>query len=161
MDWEAIRDAAKRGDLDSIPADLYCRYYGSFKRIATEHLQPVAVERRVVVYWGFTGVGKSRRAWDEAGLEAYPKDPRTKFWDGYRDQKYVVMDEFRGAIDIGHILRWFDRYPTIVEVKGSSTVLKAERFWITSNLHPRMWYPGLDDATLDALLRRIEIINMV
>ena len=56
-----------------------------------------------------------------------PKDPRTKFWDGYRNQENVVIDEFRGAIDIAHILRWFDRYPVIVEVKGSSVVLSAKK----------------------------------
>jgi hypothetical protein len=112
----------------------------------------------VVVYWGPTGTGKSRRSWDEAGLDAYPKDPRTKFWDGYRGHKHVVMDEFRGAIDIGHILRWFDRYPTIVEVKGSSTVLKAEKIWITSNLNPLEWYKELDEATYLALYRRIKIV---
>jgi len=70
------------------------------------------------------------------------------------------MDEFRGAIDIGHLLRWLDRYPVIVEVKGSSAVLKAEKIWITSNLHPREWYPLLDEATYLALERRL-IINKI
>ena len=114
----------------------------------------------MVCYWGATGTGKSRRAWDEAGLDAYPKDPRTKFWDGYRGQEHVVMDEFRGAIDIGHILRWLDRYPVIVEVKGSSVVLKASKIWITSNLHPRSWFMELDEITYLALERRLEIIKI-
>jgi len=93
-------------------------------------------------------------------MDAYPKDPRTKFWDGYRAHRNVVMDEFRGSIDIGHMLRWMDRYPVIVEVKGSSAVLQAEKIWITSNLHPREWYPGLDNATYLALERRMEIIRI-
>lgn len=62
-----------------------------------------------------------------------------------------------GAIDIGHMLRWMDRYPVIVEIKGSSVVLKATTIWLTSNLHPREWYPGLDAATFDALCRRMEV----
>jgi len=33
---------------------------------------------------GRTGTGKSRRAWDLAGFGSYPKDPCTKFWDGYQ-----------------------------------------------------------------------------
>ena len=65
------------------------------KRIANDHIEPVAIEREVVCYWGTTGTGKSRRAWDEAGLQAYPKDPRTKFWCGYRDHEHVIIDEFR------------------------------------------------------------------
>lgn len=34
--------------------------------------------REVHCFWGTTGSGKSFRAWAEAGLDAYPKDPRTK-----------------------------------------------------------------------------------
>lgn len=117
----------------------------------------VAIERSVSVFWGATGSGKSRRAWEQAGLDAFPKDPRTKFWDGYRGQQHVVIDEFRGGIDIAHMLRWLDRYPVIIEVKGSSTVLKATKVWITSNLHPQDWYPDLDQATKQALLRRLDI----
>lgn len=159
VDWEIIRTNAKRGRLDDIPPDVYCRLYGNFKRIAVDHMEPIGVERTITVYWGRTGTGKSRRAWDEAGLNAYPKDPRTKFWDGYRNHQHVVMDEFRGGIDIAHILRWFDRYPVVVEVKGSSVVLAATHIWITSNIDPRRWYPDLDEETLAALLRRLHIVE--
>lgn len=105
------------------------------------------------------GTGKSRRAWEEAGLEAYSKDPRSKFWDGYQGEKNVIVDEFRGGIDISHILRWTDRYPVRVEIKGASRPLEAERLWFTSNVDPRMWYPELDQATIDALIRRINIVH--
>lgn len=123
-------------------------------------MAPIGIERKVVVYWGPTGSGKSRRAWDEAGILAYPKDPRSKFWDGYNGQEHVVIDEFRGGIDISHILRWFDRYPVVVEVKGSAVILKAKKIWLTSNLHPDNWYIELDIETKEALKRRLEIINI-
>lgn len=157
-DWDAIYSSAQRGQLEDIPADVLVRNYNAIKRITADNLQPVAIEREIVVFWGHTGTGKSRRAWAEAGLEAYPKDPRSKFWDGYRDQKHVVVDEFRGGIDVSHMLRWLDRYPVIVEIKGSSVVLRATKIWITSNLDPRLWYPDLDIDTQKALLRRLSII---
>lgn len=159
-DWESIRELARTGRLDDIPADIYVRNYNSLKRIAMDHLQPTPTERTVRVYWGPTGVGKSRRAWAEAGMDAFPKDPRTKFWDGYRGHKKVVFDEFRGDIDIAHILRWFDRYPVIIEVKGSSTVFEATDVWITTNLDPVEWYPMVDGLTKDALYRRLIICHM-
>lgn len=158
-DWDAIKQAAIDGRLDEIPSDVYVRSYNSLKRIATDHMQPVGVERVVHVYWGRTGSGKSRRAWDEAGLGAYPKDPRSKFWDGYRGQQHVVIDEFRGGIDIAHMLRWFDRYPVIVEVKGSSVVLTATTIWVTSNISPDDWYPECDVETKAALRRRLNITH--
>lgn len=117
------------------------------------------MERVCNVYCGPTGTGKSRRAWSEAGLHAYPKDPRSKFWDGYRDQGNVVIDEFRGDIAMSHILRWLDRYPCLVEIKGSSTSLVATTIWITSNLHPSKWYPDCDQQTVDALFRRLTIVE--
>lgn len=92
-------------------------------------------------------------------MEAYPKDPRTKFWDGYNGQEHVVIDEFRGGIDISHVLRWFDRYPVIVEVKGSSTVLRAKHIWITSNISPMEWYPTLDADTMEAFLNRLTVTH--
>lgn len=158
-DWERIRTLAKSGNLEDIPPDVYVRSYNNLKKIAVDHLEPVGIEREVVVFWGRSGAGKSRRAWDEAGLQAYPKDPRSKFWDGYRGQEHVVIDEFRGGIDIAHLLRWFDRYPVIVEVKGSSVVLCAKKIWITSNLAPEFWYPEIDPETMAALRRRINVTH--
>lgn len=162
-DWEAIRDAAKAGNLNSeeIPADVYIRCYNSLTKIKKDHLDPVAQVREVQVYVGPTGVGKSRRAWDEASFQAYPKDPNTKFWDGYQGQPNVVIDEFRGKIDISNILRWTDRYPVAVETKGSGVVFSASKIWITSNLHPRDWYPDLDQETKDALMRRLNVEEML
>lgn len=156
-DWDAILRSAKSGQFEEIPADVLVRSYGSIKRIAQDYCQPVPIIRTTKVYWGATGTGKSRTAWTEAGFNAFPKDPSTKFWCGYRGQEHVVLDEFRGSIGISHILRWLDRYPVIVEVKGSAVVLAASTIWITSNIHPREWYPELDQATLDALLRRLNI----
>lgn len=160
-DWDSIKDLAKRGRLDDIPGDIFIRNYGNLRKIASDFAAPNPVEREVIVYWGATGLGKSRRAWDEATFDAYPKDPRTKFWDGYRGQEHVVMDEFRGDIDIAHLLRWFDRYPVIVEIKGSSAVLSAKKIWITSNLSPDDWYPNLDISTKEALRRRLTITHFI
>jgi len=160
QDWEKIWGLARDGDLLAIEASVRIQHYRTLRTIRADYSDPVAFERKVVVYHGPTGTGKSRRAWEEASWSAYPKDPRSKFWDGYRDQKHVVFDEFRGGIDIAHLLRWFDRYPVLVEIKGASTCLVAEKIWITSNLHPRDWYPDLDYVTYQALERRLEIINI-
>lgn len=158
-DWDQIKALAQSGELESIPSDIYVRYYHALSRIAIDHLQPVAVERNCYVFWGTTGTGKSLRAWSEAGPSAFSKDPRTKWWCGYKSQKNIVIDEFRGSIDVSHLLRWLDRYPVVVEVKGGARPLAAESYWITSNLDPRKWYPEIDDETLAALLRRLNITH--
>jgi len=158
-DWQLVWLAAQRGDMDAIPAHTRIVSYHALRAIASDYDVPKGMERTVFVFWGATGTGKSRRAWDEAGVDAYPKDPKSKFWCGYRSHKEVVIDEFRGGIDVAHLLRWFDRYPVRVEVKGSSRPLNAERIWITSNLEPKNWYPDLDVATLEALMRRLKVTH--
>jgi hypothetical protein len=158
-DWARILDDCKRGRWDDIPPDVYIRNYRNLKAICTENAQAIGIERQVKVFCGRTGTGKSRTAWEQAGLDAYPKDPCTKFWDGYRGQKHIVIDEFRGQIGISHLLRWLDRYPVLVEVKGSSVVFNAEKIWITSNLRPEDWYPDLDEETKAALLRRLDVTH--
>lgn len=158
-DWDLVWAAAKSRDFESVPAHTRIQCFGSLLRIASYYDAPVAQVRDCTVYWGRTGTGKSRRAWDESGLGAYSKDPRSKFWCGYRGQENVVIDEFRGGIDISHLLRWTDRYPVLVEIKGSSVPLFATRIWITSNVDPRLWYPELDADTVLALMRRLNITH--
>jgi len=158
-DWESVWTAAQSGDLARIPANIRVVSYRTLRAIQSDFSKPVFIERRVDVFWGRSGTGKSRRAWDEAGEDAYAKCPRSKFWDGYQNQKFVVLDEFRGGIDVAHLLRWFDRYPVRLEIKGSSRPSYVERIWITSNLSPDHWYPLIDDETLAALKRRLNIIH--
>lgn len=156
-DWDEVWTAAVSGDLSGVPSDIRIRSYFALRAISAEFLLPIGIERTCKIYWGRSGTGKSRKAWERAGVEGYPKDPRTKFWCGYTGQEHVVIDEFRGGIDISHMLRWLDRYPCRVEIKGSSVPLRARAFWITSNTHPATWWPDLDAATLDAFYRRVEI----
>lgn len=158
-DWESVWSAAKSRDLEAIPAFTRIQCFRSILSIASYYDKPVAIDRTVFVFWGRTGTGKSRRAWEESGVDAYCKDPRSKFWCGYQGQENVILDEFRGGIDISHILRWTDRYPVLVEIKGSSVPLYARTIWITSNLSPRMWYPEVDSDTIDALMRRLNITH--
>lgn len=159
-DWQKILDSAKSGKIDEIPPDVVVRNYMSLKRICVDFARPSVRNVLATVYWGPTSTGKSYTAWREAGMDAFCKDPLTKFWDGYCGESAVVIDEFRGVVSISNILRWLDNYPCRVETKGGSSVLRAEKFWITSNLHPRDWYPGLDTATQEALLRRLRIVEM-
>ena len=80
-------------------------------------------------------------------------------FDGYVNQSHVILDEFRGTIDISHLLRWLDRYPVLVEGKGTTRPFVASKIWITSNLPPTKWYPDLDELTMAALLRRLTVVE--
>lgn len=163
-DWDRVYSDAVAGEFNNIPKDILIRNYSAIKRIRVDNCQPpVRPDISVNVYWGESGIGKTRRAWHEAGAveDVYIKNPNTKWWDGYRGQKTVIIDEFIGRIDISYILTWFDRYPALVEVKGYSTPLLATTFFVTSNVDPRDWYTEINSAQKDGLMRRLGITKMV
>lgn len=155
--WIRIIAHAKSGTLEEHDPKVFYQTVRTSRMLEAEFAKPIAITKNVKVFWGKTGTGKSHTAWAEAGEDAYQKDPRSKFWYGYNGQENVIMDEFRGGIDISHILRWVDKWPVTVEIKNSSRVLKVKNLWIMSNLHPKDWYPDLDRDTVDALLRRFKI----
>lgn len=84
--------------------------------------------QEVIVLWGPSGTGKSKWAFDNIGEDYYIKAPLTKWWDGYRAQESVLIDEFRGVVAISHMLKWLDRYPCAVEKKGSQVYLQTKTF---------------------------------
>jgi len=125
-------------------------------------LEPPRVRDAIQVQWiwGRPGIGKSRRAHGELP-EAYIKDPRTKWWNGYLLEEEVIIDDFGpGGIDINHLLRWFDRYKCFVETKGGMMPLCMIKCIVTSNFHPRVVYTdnlGVCHPQIEALERRIVI----
>lgn len=157
VSWERIRDKARSGQIEDVDPEIYIKHYGTLKQIAKDHMKPIAMERTATVWWGPTCTGKSRKAFNKAGPDAFIKIGANKWWDGYCGQEDVVVDEFDGGIGITHLLRWFDRYPVSVEIKGGAVPLCAKRFWLTSNVDPRLWFPDASGEQKKALLRRLNI----
>lgn len=158
---KALEDARSGRISDIMERDpaLYIRHHAAIHRIATEWCVPEALEKQVFVYWGDTGTGKTRTAYKEAQeVEKHPywKDACTKWWDGYRGQRAVIIDEFGGLINILHLLRWLDRYPVQFETKGGSHAFCATHIWITSNVDPAHWWDEHPKVTQEqkAALRR-------
>lgn len=161
-DWDTILANAKNGEFDEIPSDVYVQHYSKIRRIAVDN--SINIWRGPItanIYWGQSGTGKSRRAWFEGGHDAYIKDPCTKWWDGYKGQETVIIDEFTGLIKIEHVLRWLDRYPCNVEIKGATVPLRATKFFLTSNKDPNDWFPEASQDQVAALRRRCNITHFL
>jgi len=114
--------------------------------------------------WGPPGVGKSRHA-HSTFPDAYIKDGRSIWWNGYNLETEVIIDDLAPkSIDMNHLLKWFDRYKCYVQTKGGMMPLYAITFVVTSNFPPEDCYKlddGRDHPQLDALLRRLNVVHKV
>lgn len=114
-------------------------------------------EMDVQVYTGTTGTGKTRKAF-EIAPNAFWKE-KADWWDGYMGEEDVIIDEFTNDVPIGVLLRWLDRYPLRVPVKGGFVPFVAKRIFITSNIPFEEWYPNARQEHKLALRRRITKIT--
>ncbi len=150
--------------------EMYIKYHRGIKALI-EQLEPVVLRREIVPichnFWGKTGRGKSEKAYKLAKKLGY-KDHQiymqsgTKWWDGYRGQPVVIVNEFDGT---GWTCNMFkkitDRWFHQVEVKGSFRTLKVEHFIFTSQQRCDTWYKNMPMEDQEAVMRRFKNIKEI
>lgn len=115
----------------------------------------------VRIHWGSSGTGKTKSVWTEFGLaNVYPKMVG-KWWDGYKGQECVLIDDFDPSncfdIQFDFYLKLLDRYPLIIETKGGTLNFCSKIIIITSNHDPNDWF--LLKPNREAFFRRITSIK--
>jgi len=158
--WRRLIDR----DIDfQMWASSHLAFYRTMVAETQERACELERDINVVVLWGPTGTGKTRTAVNECrmlALNQYPyiftASSQTKWMDHYRGQKCLILDEFDPNVwHINEVKRWLDRYPLLLQVKGSMVPANFDVVYITSNYNPDMWYANADDLDRAALKRRI------
>nr|QXP07708.1 MAG: replication associated protein [Arizlama virus] len=127
-------DKAKTGDFEDIDADIRFKCYRTLKEIKKDYMQPRETLTELMNLWiyGPPGVGKSRKAFAD-----YPgafNKLMNKWWDGYQDEEYVIIDDFERDTHLGHNLKiWGDYRAFPAEVKGGCLNIRPKAIIITSN----------------------------
>jgi len=116
-------------------------------------------------YWGKTGVGKSHKAFKDFNNDThYVKDLETKWWDGYKQQDIVILNEFRGQLTFSFLLSLIDKWPLTVPVRNRESIpFTSKLVIITSSVHPKDIYKNVlsCDESLAQLERRCKIKELV
>jgi hypothetical protein len=129
--------------------------------LATQMVEDRTEPPEVVVHFGPTGCGKSKKARNWLP-EAWVWNPARKDWfNGHSGQEEAIIEEFRGQLPYGTMSSVLDRYTHEHQVKGGMVDFVAKRICITSPMHPEQWYPRQCDKTysIEQLLRRITRIE--
>lgn len=135
----------------------YLRYSKAIESTILFYSVPRRWETQVNVYWGETGLGKTRRAYEEAGDQVY-FHTGSQWFDGYVGGD-AIFDDFGGSeFKLTYLLKLLDRYPMRVPVKGGFVQWTPRRIWITSNRSPDDWYPNAHSEHVAALRRRFSTV---
>lgn len=168
---DAIK-AGKRGrDISEDHLEVVAKYPRLEQRLINEDNFARACQQwrdglapEVHVYWGAPGTGKTRIAADKFGVENIftlsfgDGCSGSIWWDGYQSQDIIVIDDYSGEFNYRFLLRFLDRYPVRLQIKGGYTFRVATKIYITSNCRPEQWHRL---EPFEPLRRRITSITEV
>lgn len=143
---------------DELP-HIYVKYPRGFTDLVVQTKR--RFKPHVVWIHGSTGSGKTRYVYaKEADADLWESGADLRWWQGYEAQPVTLFDDFRGDMCKFHVLlKYLDRYPCTVEVKGGSRQLVAKRMYITSCYHPGDVYQKSSEDQHQLLRRIDEIID--
>ncbi|AXH75779.1 MAG: putative viral replication protein [Cressdnaviricota sp.] len=139
--------SARNPKYESVFSELCDEFPQAFRMATSIKIMHVAMQderersermRSLVLLWGAAGQGKSRWARDKFGSrEVYDYDWRQKWFNGYRGQKCIVLEECEVGDINGPMYSWLkkatDRYTFAIEVKGAHTYNDWDTVVVTSN----------------------------
>lgn len=166
--WHNVKDDIMKGRselemMQRYPHLYYKHHSGISKGIALANKIPRRDTKTCLhVYIGPPGVGKTTKANELVGDEAYWYDsPNKIWWTGYNGQKSVVFDDFHGNYPFDAWKKLVDKYPLQVPVHNGMTHFNSNLLVITSNLLPSQWWRQevLGTHGMAALYRRINVLQ--
>lgn len=133
-------------------------------------LEDIAMRKRwrtemtkCIWYVGPTGVGKSHKAYEGYNPETHYDSPSDHgWWDGYKQQPIVIVNEFRsGRMEFDFLLQLIDKWPFSVRRRMREPIpFMSKIVLITSPMSPHELFKGSENDRLEQLLERIEIVHL-
>lgn len=154
---EEIKKGASYREVTENHPSAVVRYGSGLLRLK-QHFRPTPrnAPPEILVLWGPTGSGKTRRVWEFAQPEALWVHPGDRWFDGYDGHPSVLFDDFDGSwFKLSYLLKLLDRYQFQVPVKGGYVWWNPTHIFITSNIEPQEWFPSANEEHQKALKRRL------
>lgn len=148
---------------DPMAYHMYGRTLNRLEDIALRKLSRTEMTQGLWL-WGTTATGKSHMAYEGFTPDTHYDFPNDNgWWDGYKGQDTVIINDFRGSILFSELLTLVDKWPKSVRRRGREPVpFISKKVIITSCSHPSEIYHNACDSTdsMDQLLRRFKIVKL-
>ncbi len=130
LDLNEIKDKILEGNMTA--EDVCCEDPNKFHQYGRtlDRLETIALRKKFRTemtscnwYTGPSGAGKSHRVFEDYDPEkCFIKDLTVDWWDGYKGQEIVILNEFRGEIKFSHLCALIDKWPMTVPIRGKESV---------------------------------------
>lgn len=148
-----IKDGQSNYEIMEKYTGDYMRYHSGIEKVRTIYEKEKGMKLRlnlnVIVLIGKAGVGKTRYVLEKHGMDnVYIVDcgGDSKFlFNGYDNEKVLLIDDFNGWIQYTYLLRILDIYPLKLNVKNGIKYALWDTVYITSNAKPVYWYQHFSD----------------
>jgi len=149
--WKTILDAAESGNWDYLKANYPRIWVTMSEKLISKRIPRTSVidgDTQNEWWYGKTGTGKSRLAWEKYGNICYQK-MLNKWWDGYDAQPIVIIEEWSPKNDVtaSALKIWADRYPFTAQIKGGVLQkIRPFKIIVISNYRLYDCFPDTRDA---------------
>jgi len=168
-DLQSLRDKISNGTrVDEIVMENPIAFHTYGRTL--ERIETIVMRKKFrtemtkgIWYYGATGVGKSHKAFEDYDPETtYIKNTNTKWWDGYKQQDTVILNDFRGEISYNELLNLVDKWPLNVPVRNREDIpFTSKKLIITSSLRPEEIFKNRNRSdSIEQFRRRFEILEM-
>lgn len=157
---EAIKAGKTDIELINEFPSQFCRMDRVIGRIRNAMQVHRTTKPRVYVFYGPTDKVKTgtcermSKVNNEGDIFVY--NANRPWWDGYRNQPVVIVNEWRCQMGLSEFNQWIDRVPYSVQVKGSTLIFNSPYIYITSNIPLCDWYTKYRSFDRATVYRRID-----
>lgn len=144
---------------------IYHQYGRTLNKLEDLKMRNISRDEITTCDWiyGETGSGKSHRVFQDYHPSThYLWRNDNGWWEGYTQQHYIIMNDYRGEIKYNELLQLIDKYPYFVKRRGKEPLpFTSKHIFITSSLSPeKIYHNRVEEDKIEQLLRRINVIHL-
>jgi len=168
-DLDETKELIMKGDLtvDEVAIENPAMFHQYGRTL--DRLESIALRQRFrtemtegIWYTGPSGAGKSHICFE--GFDPathYVKNLAEEWWDGYKGQETVILNEFRGQIPFAELLDLMDKWPKNVKWRCRESVpFLAKRILISSIKEPEQVYVNQSGEPWEQFHRRCRVVHL-